>query len=157
MLAAAHRLFTVRGYAATTTAAVAGEAEVAVQALHFIIAAKRAVLTEPLDVSVAGDAEPMATLGRPWVAEAPAARTDPWAGIDAVRAPDIARSPYSSLKAPVSWSMSGPGARGPAGVGGGRPGPATAHVGGGFGLSPGARRRAAAFDRSRTPAYTGAA
>jgi AcrR family transcriptional regulator len=73
MLAAARTLFVERGYAATTMQAIAGQAGVAVQTLYFTFATKRAILTELLDVEVAGDTEPVATLDRPWVARALAA------------------------------------------------------------------------------------
>ncbi|PRX43644.1 TetR family transcriptional regulator [Prauserella shujinwangii] len=73
MLAAARRLFVEHGYAATSMQAVAKEAGVAVQTLYFTFATKRALLSELVDVEVAGDMEPVATLDRPWVAEALAA------------------------------------------------------------------------------------
>ncbi|WP_331771095.1 TetR/AcrR family transcriptional regulator (plasmid) [Embleya sp. NBC_00888] len=73
MLGAARELFIARGYVATTMAAIATEAGVAVQTLYFTFATKRAILAELLDVAVTGDAEPIATLDRPWVAEALAA------------------------------------------------------------------------------------
>jgi AcrR family transcriptional regulator len=53
--------------------AIAAEAGVAVQTLYFTFATKRAILKELLDVEVAGDTAPIATLDRPWVAEAMAA------------------------------------------------------------------------------------
>ncbi|WP_040781053.1 TetR/AcrR family transcriptional regulator [Nocardia pneumoniae] len=70
MLAAARELFTTRGYTATTMKAIAEEAGMAVQTLYFTFATKRAILTELLDVEIAGDTEPVATLDRPWFAEA---------------------------------------------------------------------------------------
>ncbi|TMR92273.1 TetR/AcrR family transcriptional regulator [Nonomuraea basaltis] len=70
MLAAARSLFVERGYTATTMQAIATEAGVAVQTLYFTFATKRAILSELLDVEVAGDTAPVATLDRPWVAEA---------------------------------------------------------------------------------------
>lgn len=73
MLEAARALFIERGYAATTMQAIAAEADVAVQTLYFTFATKRAILKEVLDVAIAGDTEPVATLDRPWVAEAMAA------------------------------------------------------------------------------------
>ncbi|WP_220506348.1 TetR/AcrR family transcriptional regulator [Microbispora sp. H10830] len=73
MLDAARALFVERGYAATTMQAVAQEAGVAVQTLYFTFATKRAILKEVLDVAVAGDTEPVATLDRPWAAEVMAA------------------------------------------------------------------------------------
>lgn len=73
MLAAARSLFVARGYTATTMRSIADEAGVAVQTMYFTFATKRAVLSELLDVEVAGDTAPVATLERPWVAEALAA------------------------------------------------------------------------------------
>lgn len=73
MLAAARGLFVERGYQATTMQAIAAEAGVAVQTLYFTFATKRAILKELVDVEVAGDTEPIATLDRPWVAQAIAA------------------------------------------------------------------------------------
>ncbi|MBF6296971.1 TetR/AcrR family transcriptional regulator [Nocardia amamiensis] len=70
MLAAARELFTTRGYTATTMKAIAEEAGMAVQTLYFTFATKRAILTELLDVEIAGDTEPVATLDRPWFADA---------------------------------------------------------------------------------------
>lgn len=73
MLGAARALFVERGYAATTMQAIAAEAGVAVQTLYYTFATKRAMLKELVDIDVAGDTEPVATLDRPWVAEAMAA------------------------------------------------------------------------------------
>ncbi|MEV3982363.1 helix-turn-helix domain-containing protein [Nonomuraea sp. NPDC049758] len=73
MLTAARELFTERGYTATSMRAIAGRAGVAVQTLYFTFETKRSILKELLDVEVAGDDAPLATLERPWVAEALAA------------------------------------------------------------------------------------
>lgn len=73
MLAAAQALFVERGYTAATMQAIARRAEVAVQTLYFTFETKRAILKELLDLQVAGDTAPLATLDRPWVAEALAA------------------------------------------------------------------------------------
>lgn len=73
MLAAALDLFVERGYAATTMKAIAERAGMAVQTLYFTFANKRAILVELLDTEIAGDAEPVATMDRPWFAEAVAA------------------------------------------------------------------------------------
>ncbi|MCY9783698.1 TetR/AcrR family transcriptional regulator [Nocardiopsis sp. EMB25] len=70
---AATRLFTTRGYAATSIQSVAKEAGVAAQTVYNAFGAKSAVLKEALDQAVAGDAEPVATLDRPWAREALAA------------------------------------------------------------------------------------
>ena len=73
MLTAARELFTAGGYSATSMQAIATRAGVAVQTLYFTFETKRAILKELLDVEVAGDDAPIATLDRPWVAEALAA------------------------------------------------------------------------------------
>jgi AcrR family transcriptional regulator len=73
MLAAARKLFIERGYAGTSMQAIAQEAGVAVQTPYYTFASKRALLKELLDVEIAGDTAPTATLSRPWVAEAMAA------------------------------------------------------------------------------------
>lgn len=67
---AALELFAERGYAATPMQAIADAAGVAVQTLYFSFGTKRALLSEMLDVGVAGDEDPVPTLDRPWVAEA---------------------------------------------------------------------------------------
>ncbi|MER7494493.1 helix-turn-helix domain-containing protein [Streptomyces pharetrae] len=73
MLGAARDLFTAHGYTATTMKAIADRAGMAVQTLYFTFATKRAILSELVDTEIAGDTEPVATLDRPWVAEALAA------------------------------------------------------------------------------------
>lgn len=70
MRQAALTLFGAHGYAATSMQAIANEAGVAVQTMHFTFGTKRALLSELLDVAVAGDEKPVPTLQRPWVAEA---------------------------------------------------------------------------------------
>jgi AcrR family transcriptional regulator len=70
MLKAARKLFTQGGYTATTMQAIATEAGVAVQTLYFTFETKRAILKELLDVEIAGDALPVASLERPWADEA---------------------------------------------------------------------------------------
>jgi AcrR family transcriptional regulator len=67
MREAALSLFREQGYAATPMQAVAGRAGVAVQTLYFTFGTKRALLSEILDIAVAGDEEPVATLDRPQV------------------------------------------------------------------------------------------
>jgi AcrR family transcriptional regulator len=73
MLGAARDLFTAHGYTATTMKAIADRAGMAVQTLYFTFATKRAILSELIDTEIAGDTEPVATLDRPWAAEALAA------------------------------------------------------------------------------------
>jgi AcrR family transcriptional regulator len=65
MRAAALRLFIEQGYAATSMPSIAAAAEVAVQTLYYTFGTKRALLSEVLDVTVAGDDEPIPTLQRP--------------------------------------------------------------------------------------------
>ena len=67
MRAAALALFTERGYAATSMQAIADAAGMAVQTLYFTFGTKRALLSEILDIAVAGDEEPVPTLERPGV------------------------------------------------------------------------------------------
>jgi AcrR family transcriptional regulator len=64
---AALRLFREQGYAATPMQAIADEAGVAVQTLYFTFGTKRALLSEILDIAIAGDEEPVATLDRPHI------------------------------------------------------------------------------------------
>lgn len=76
ILDAARRLFTAHGYVSTTMRAIASEAGVAVQTMYFTFGNKRTVLKELVDVSVAGDDEPIPTLERLWFAQV-LAETDP--------------------------------------------------------------------------------
>ena len=69
MLEAARRLFTDRGYGATTLQAIADAASVSVATVYAVFGNKRAVLKELVDVSIAGDDEPVAIIDRPWVAQ----------------------------------------------------------------------------------------
>ncbi|MFE9773669.1 TetR/AcrR family transcriptional regulator [Streptomyces sp. NPDC005931] len=69
MLDAAARLFTERGWTRTTVEDVARAAEVGVQTVYFTFGTKRALLKELLDVAIAGDGDPVATLDRPWARE----------------------------------------------------------------------------------------
>lgn len=62
---AAGRLFTSRGYAATTIDAVATEADVAVETVYARFRNKRNLLQAFLDVSIVGDADPVPLLERP--------------------------------------------------------------------------------------------
>lgn len=66
MLNAAHDLFIERGYGATTLADVAAAAGVAVQTIYFTFGNKRSLLKELVDVTIAGDDEPVATMDRDW-------------------------------------------------------------------------------------------
>jgi AcrR family transcriptional regulator len=69
ILGAAGKLFVDPGYAATPLTAVAAEAGVAIQTVYAVFGSKRQLLSELIDVSVAGDDEPMALPDRPFVAD----------------------------------------------------------------------------------------
>jgi AcrR family transcriptional regulator len=66
ILTAAHDLFVEQGYGATLLPEIAARADVAVQTIYFVFGNKRALLKEVVDVAVAGDLEPVATMDRPW-------------------------------------------------------------------------------------------
>ncbi|MEU7834011.1 MULTISPECIES: helix-turn-helix domain-containing protein [unclassified Nonomuraea] len=72
---AALELFTQDGYGATNLQDVADRAGVAVQTIYFVFGNKRALLKELVDVTIAGDDEPVATMDRPWYVAALAADT----------------------------------------------------------------------------------
>jgi len=59
VLAAAIRLFSVAGWAGTTIAGIASEAEVAVETIYSGFGSKKALLRAAMDVAVVGDAEPI--------------------------------------------------------------------------------------------------
>ena len=63
---AATELFGENGYLATTIEAVAERAGVAVQTVYYVFGTKRNLLAAVLDASIAGDAEPVAVVDRPW-------------------------------------------------------------------------------------------
>lgn len=67
ILTAATRLFVSNGYLATTMAAIAAEAGVAVQSLYVRFGGKLEILSAALDVSVVGDTEPVPLLERDWL------------------------------------------------------------------------------------------
>lgn len=64
VLDAAENLFVRDGYAATTIAAIAEEADVAVQTVYAVFGNKRTVLSELLAIRVAGDDDAIAMQGR---------------------------------------------------------------------------------------------
>jgi AcrR family transcriptional regulator len=64
---AAGRLFSERGYGATTIDAVAAEADVAVETVYARFKNKRNLLDAYLDMSIVGDAKPVPLLDRPEV------------------------------------------------------------------------------------------
>lgn len=69
ILDAAGKLFVEPGYAATPLTAVAAEAGVAVQTVYAVFGTKRQLLSDLVDVTLAGDDEPVALPDRPFVAE----------------------------------------------------------------------------------------
>lgn len=75
ILAAARQLFVAQGYGATSLQEIADEAGVAVQTIYFGFGNKRTVLKELVDVTIAGDDAPVATLERPWFQAVLGART----------------------------------------------------------------------------------
>ncbi|MFB7336095.1 TetR/AcrR family transcriptional regulator [Streptomyces adustus] len=75
ILEAARELFVERGYGATMLQDVAAQAGVAVQTIYFVFGNKRTLLKELVDIAIAGDHEPMATMDRPWFRDAVAAET----------------------------------------------------------------------------------
>jgi TetR/AcrR family transcriptional regulator, regulator of autoinduction and epiphytic fitness len=76
ILDAAAVLFVDPGYAATPLTAVAAKAGVAVQTLYATFGSKQQLLSALVDVTIAGDDEPVALPDRPFVAEVRAI-TDP--------------------------------------------------------------------------------
>ncbi|MFI6538779.1 TetR/AcrR family transcriptional regulator [Nonomuraea sp. NPDC050547] len=75
ILQAALELFVLDGYGATNLQDVAAKAGVAVQTIYFVFGNKRALLKELVDVTIAGDDEPVATMDRPWYVNALSAGT----------------------------------------------------------------------------------
>ncbi|MFE3454074.1 TetR/AcrR family transcriptional regulator [Nonomuraea sp. NPDC059194] len=75
ILQAALELFVRDGYGATNLQDIATNAGVAVQTIYFVFGNKRALLKELVDVTIAGDDEPVATMDRPWYTGALAAGT----------------------------------------------------------------------------------
>jgi AcrR family transcriptional regulator len=66
---AAARLFVCDGYLATTMAAIAEGAGVAVQSLYLSFGSKLGILSAALDVAIVGDDQPIPLLERGWVRE----------------------------------------------------------------------------------------
>jgi TetR/AcrR family transcriptional regulator, regulator of autoinduction and epiphytic fitness len=81
ILDAAAALFVEPGYAATPLTAVAAEAGVAIQTVYKVFGSKQALLSALVDVTVAGDDEPVALPDRPFVADIQAL-TDPRAKLE---------------------------------------------------------------------------
>jgi len=67
ILKAATALFIRHGYPATTMAAIAADADVAVQSLYLRFGSKLAILKAALDAAVVGDLQPVPLLEREWV------------------------------------------------------------------------------------------
>jgi AcrR family transcriptional regulator len=67
ILEAANRLFVDGGYFATTIEAIAVRAEVSPETIYAMFKNKRSILSELMDVSMAGDDAPVPILDRPWV------------------------------------------------------------------------------------------
>ena len=66
IVTAASELFVADGYAATTMAAVAGRAGVAVQSLYLRFGGKLSILGAALDAAIVGDTAPVPLLERDW-------------------------------------------------------------------------------------------
>jgi AcrR family transcriptional regulator len=66
IIAAAHQLFTERGYGATSLADIAAAAGVARPTPSAVFGSKPALLKEVLDQALAGDDEPVPVAQRPW-------------------------------------------------------------------------------------------
>lgn len=75
ILDAARELFITNGYGATNLQEVADRAGVAIQTIYFVFGNKRKLLKELVDVTIAGDDEPIVTMDRPWLREALASKT----------------------------------------------------------------------------------
>jgi AcrR family transcriptional regulator len=75
ILQAAHELFVDQGYGATTLQGIAERAGVAVQTIYFAFGNKPSLLKELVDVTIAGDDEPIPTMQRAWFLDALAADT----------------------------------------------------------------------------------
>jgi AcrR family transcriptional regulator len=73
ILEAAGELFVRDGYGTTNLQDVADKAGVAVQTIYFVFGNKRTLLKELVDVTIAGDDEPVTTMDRPWFRAAMAA------------------------------------------------------------------------------------
>jgi len=68
--AAAHRLFSAKGYLATSIADIAAEAGVARPTVFTAVGPKPAILKAVVDQAMAGDDVPVPVAGRPWFVEA---------------------------------------------------------------------------------------
>ncbi len=75
ILRAAYELFVDQGYGATTLQGIAERAGVAVQTIYFAFGNKPSLLKELVDITIAGDNEPIPTMQRGWFRDALAADT----------------------------------------------------------------------------------
>lgn len=75
MLDSARELFVTPGYAATTMEQIATDAGVAVQTLYYTFKTKGALLCEVVEVTAAGDLDPVPVIERPWWQEVMATRS----------------------------------------------------------------------------------
>lgn len=75
ILQAAGDLFVDQGYGATTLQSIADRAGVAVQTIYFAFGNKPSLLKELVDITIAGDDEPIPTMQRSWFLDALAADT----------------------------------------------------------------------------------
>ncbi|MFJ2953316.1 TetR/AcrR family transcriptional regulator [Streptomyces sp. NPDC087270] len=66
IVAAARDLFVAQGYGVTSLQEVADRAGVAVQTVYFVFRTKRGLFKAVVDTTIAGDAEPVATMDRAW-------------------------------------------------------------------------------------------
>jgi AcrR family transcriptional regulator len=69
ILSAARELFLDRGYVATTMDSIATRAEVSPETVYAAFKNKRSLLSELIDISIAGDDAPVSILERGWVQE----------------------------------------------------------------------------------------
>jgi AcrR family transcriptional regulator len=69
ILDAARALFVERGFVATTIQAIADHAGVSPETVYATFGTKRSLLSSVIDVSIAGDDEPLPLLERAWVQE----------------------------------------------------------------------------------------
>lgn len=69
MIGSARELFIAQGYAATTMAQIAAGAGVAVQTVYYTFKTKGRLLTEIVEVTAAGDDDPVPVSQRAWVRE----------------------------------------------------------------------------------------
>jgi TetR/AcrR family transcriptional regulator, regulator of autoinduction and epiphytic fitness len=69
MIGSARELFIAQGYAATTMEQIAAGAGVAVQTVYYTFRTKGQLLTEVVEVTAAGDYDPVPVAGRAWVRE----------------------------------------------------------------------------------------